>query len=272
VNSSSPADADGTSAPPLVAPASVGVSATGICKEFGDHAALTDVTLDVDVGEVVSVIGPSGAGKTTLLRCINMLEIPTSGRVTVGDVVLEAVDGQLQQPRSVLAALRRSAGMVFQSFNLFPHLTVLRNVAMPQERVLGRSREEAEASSLALLERVGLREKAHAYPERCSGGQQQRVAIARALALKPAVMLFDEPTSALDPEVGAEILAIMRELAADGMTMIVATHEMSFAKEASDRIVVMVDGRIIEAGAPAEVIHNPSHERTRRFLRAVLNR
>jgi polar amino acid transport system ATP-binding protein len=267
-----PVGTDGLSPPPLVAPATVGVSATEICKAFGNHAALTDVTLDVGVGEVVSVIGPSGAGKTTLLRCINMLEVPTSGRVTVGSVALTVAGGRLQQPKSVLAELRRAVGMVFQAFNLFPHLTVLRNVAMPQERVLGRDRGEAESSSLALLERVGLKEKAHSYPGQCSGGQQQRVAIARALALKPAVMLFDEPTSALDPEVGAEILAIMRELAADGMTMLVATHEMSFAKEASDRIVVMVDGRIIEAGAPADVIDNPGHERTRRFLRAVLDR
>ena len=272
MNASPPVDADGTLLNPLVAPATVGVSARGICKTFGEHAALTDVTLDVGVGQVVSVIGPSGAGKTTLLRCINMLEVPTSGEITVGKLSISAVDGRIQGPQSALSELRRSVGMVFQSFNLFPHLTVLRNVAMPQERVLGRSRADAERDSLVLLERVGLHEKADVYPGRCSGGQQQRVAIARALALKPAVMLFDEPTSALDPEVGAEILAIMRELAADGMTMIVATHEMGFAKEVSDRVVVMVDGRIIEAGPPSELIANPSHERTRRFLRAVLGR
>lgn len=241
----------------------------GIGKTYGDHEVLTDVSLSVARGSVTALIGPSGAGKSTLLRCINLLERPDTGTVEVDGRSLD-LDDKVQAKQ--LAALRRQVGMVFQSFNLFPHLTVLRNISLPQERVLGRSRDEADARSRVLLERVGLAEKAGQHPNRCSGGQQQRIAIARALALDPQVMLFDEPTSALDPELGLEVLAVMRELADDGMTMIVVTHEMQFARDVSDHLVVMADGRIIEQGDPAAIMSAPSHERTRKFLRAVLER
>jgi polar amino acid transport system ATP-binding protein len=206
------------------------------------------------------------------LRCINFLETPTEGTVRVGDTSITVGAAHPHPSRKELVALRRSVGMVFQSFNLFPHLTVLRNVSLPQQRSMGRSRAEADERSTALLQRVGLSDKVHAYPGRCSGGQQQRVAIARALALDPAVMLFDEPTSALDPEVGAEVLAVMRELAAEGMTMIVVTHEMAFARDVSERMVVMADGAIVEEGDPKIVMSDPSHERTRQFFSAVLGR
>jgi polar amino acid transport system ATP-binding protein len=240
-----------------------------IAKAYGAHQVLTDVSLSVASGSVTALIGPSGAGKSTLLRCINLLERPDSGTIEVdGDLL----DLGHRVPAKDLAALRRRVGMVFQSFNLFPHLTVLRNISLPQERVLGRSRSEADARSHELLERVGLADKAGQHPSRCSGGQQQRIAIARALALDPQVMLFDEPTSALDPELGLEVLAVMRELAAEGMTMIVVTHEMQFARDVSDHLVVMADGRIIEDGDPRQIMSDPTHERTRQFLRAVLER
>ncbi|GMA41978.1 amino acid ABC transporter ATP-binding protein [Mobilicoccus caccae] len=238
-------------------------------KSFGAHKVLDQVSLSVREGEVVAMIGPSGAGKSTFLRCINLLERPDSGTITVEG---HTIDVGSDFSKKDLAALRRSVGMVFQSFNLFPHLTVLRNVALPQMRVLLRSKGEAEERAMALLERVGLQDKAGQYPARCSGGQQQRVAIARALALDPNVMLFDEPTSALDPEVGLEVLAVMRELAGEGMTMVVVTHEMQFARDVSDTLVVMADGGIIEQGDPQAVFTDPQHERTRRFLRAVVDR
>lgn len=247
------------------------VQLRNITKTFGQHQVLRDVSLDVRPGEVVSIIGPSGAGKSTLLRCINYLEAPTSGDIIVGDQHV-VTSGAKHPSQRELATLRRSVGMVFQSFNLFPHLTVLRNITLPQERVLGRSRAEADRAARELLDRVGLTDKADHYPGRCSGGQQQRVAIARALALEPKVMLFDEPTSALDPELGIEVLSVMRQLAGEGMTMLVVTHEMHFARDVSDRIVVMADGEIIEEGPPQEITSSPSHERTRRFLRAVLDR
>ncbi|MCW2587230.1 MAG: glnQ [Frankiales bacterium] len=245
------------------------VSLRGIRKEFGDHVAVRDVSLEVPAGEVVAIIGPSGSGKSTLLRCINLLERPEAGRI---EVLGQAVEPQGGVSAAELAKLRRGVGMVFQSFNLFPHLTVLRNISLPQERVLGRSRKDADARSLQLLERVGLADKAASYPSRCSGGQQQRVAIARALALDPQVMLFDEPTSALDPELGLEVLAVMRELAADGMTMVVVTHEIQFAADVADRVVVMADGAIIEQGPPSVVLTAPTVERTKKFLRAVMDR
>jgi polar amino acid transport system ATP-binding protein len=227
--------------------------------------------MDVIAGEVVSIIGPSGAGKSTLLRCINFLEPPTSGRIAIGGMEYNAPGSGARSPtQKELAQLRRAVGMVFQSFNLFPHLSVLRNISLPQERVLGRSHREARERSLELLDRVGLRDKADTYPGRCSGGQQQRVAIARALALDPKVMLFDEPTSALDPELAVEVLTVMRQLALEGMTMVAVTHEMRFAEEVSDRVVMMADGEIIEEGSPKALLRAPSHERTRRFLRAVL--
>ncbi|MDP9937815.1 amino acid ABC transporter ATP-binding protein [Paenarthrobacter nicotinovorans] len=245
------------------------ISLESVVKRYGDHTVINDVSLSVREGEVIAIIGPSGAGKSTLLRCINLLEVPDRGRITVeGNQVVAGTEIS----RKDLVRLRRNVGMVFQSFNLFPHMTVLRNISLPQERVLGRSRAEADARSMKLLERVGLADKARQYPGRCSGGQQQRIAIARALALDPQVMLFDEPTSALDPEVGLEVLAVMRELAAEGMTMVVVTHEMQFARDVSDRVVVMAEGAILEEGDPADVFTAPAMDRTRRFLRAVLER
>lgn len=238
-------------------------------KTFGDHVVVDDVDLSVAYGDVTAIIGPSGAGKSTLLRCINLLERPDSGSMAVAGTQLD-----LTRPSKAkdLDALRRQVGMVFQSFNLFPHLTVLRNISLPQERVLRRGRREAEQRARELLDRVGLAEKADQYPSKCSGGQQQRIAIARALAMDPRIMLFDEPTSSLDPELGLDVLAVMRELAQDGMTMVVVTHEMQFARDVSDHLVVMADGAIIENGRPEQIFTNPSHARTRQFLRAVLDR
>jgi polar amino acid transport system ATP-binding protein len=250
-------------------PDRIAIRLDSVVKRFGDHTVIDNVSLSVSEGEVVAIIGPSGAGKSTLLRCVNLLEKPESGRITVGET---QVDAGTEISGRDLAKLRRNAGMVFQSFNLFPHLTVLRNVSIAQERVLGRSRKEADERSMKLLDRVGLADKAEQYPSRCSGGQQQRIAIARALALEPRVMLFDEPTSALDPELGLEVLAVMRELASEGMTMVVVTHEMQFAKDVSDHLIVMADGAILEQGPPAEIFRAPAQERTRRFLRAVLER
>ncbi|NJC69880.1 amino acid ABC transporter ATP-binding protein [Planosporangium thailandense] len=241
----------------------------GVEKRFGDHLVLKRISLEVQPGQVVALIGPSGAGKSTLLRCINLLERPTAGTITVDGVTVHA-DHEIKERD--LAALRSRVGMVFQSFNLFPHMTALRNITLPQQRVLGRSKAEAEARARALLSRVGLADKADQYPARCSGGQQQRIAIARALALDPKVMLFDEPTSALDPEVGLEVLKVMRELADEGMTMAVVTHEMQFARDVSDHLVVMGDGDIIEEGDPHQIFADPQQARTRQFLRAVLDR
>lgn len=241
----------------------------GLHKFFGPHAILRNVNLEVASGEVVAVIGPSGSGKSTLLRCINQLEPPTQGKVTVDGQTLIAGNAV---PSALTAHFRRSLGMVFQSFNLFPHLTVLENVSLAQRRVLKRGREEADARSMKLLERVGLHAKADQYPSRCSGGQQQRIAISRALALDPKIMLFDEPTSALDPELGLEVLTVMRELADEGMTMIVVTHEMHFAEEVSDRVLVMAEGVILEQGPSAEVMRSPHHPRVRKFLSAVRDR
>lgn len=233
-------------------------------KSFGTLEVLKGVDLHVGQGEVVCVIGPSGSGKSTLLRCINLLEQPTSGQVFVSGV--EVTDDDVD-----IDAVRRKIGMVFQAFNLFPHLTVLRNLAIAQRRVLGRSKTEAERVSRENLARVGLAEKEGSFPAQLSGGQQQRVAIARALSMGPDLMLFDEPTSALDPELVGDVLAVMRGLADEGMTMLVVTHEMSFAREVADRVVFMDGGAIVEEGDPAQVIGDPRHERTRAFLRRVLN-
>lgn len=241
----------------------------GLSKTFGNHCVLPGIDLSVRQGEVLAIIGPSGSGKSTLLRSINYIEPPTSGLLKVADVTVRV--GQDDSPRK-MRQLRSNLGMVFQSFNLFPHMSVLRNVALPQERVLKRSRAEAEEIARGLLARVGLADKADQYPVRCSGGQQQRVAIARALALGPKVMLFDEPTSALDPELGVEVLNVMRELAESGMTMLVVTHEMSFAENVSDHALIMADGVVLEDGPSKEVIRNPQSERARRFLRAVNDR
>jgi polar amino acid transport system ATP-binding protein len=233
-------------------------------KSFGELDVLKGIDFSVAQGEVVCVIGPSGSGKSTLLRCINRLEEPSSGQVLIGK-------DEVTDPDVDIDAIRRRIGMVFQQFNLFPHLTVTENVTIAQRRVLGRDKAEAERVAAANLERVGLSDKAGAYPAQLSGGQQQRAAIARALAMGPELMLFDEPTSALDPEIVGEVLAVMRGLADEGMTMIVVTHEMSFAREVADRVVFMDDGVIVEEGDAQQVIGSPANERTRRFLARVLD-
>jgi polar amino acid transport system ATP-binding protein len=233
-------------------------------KSFGSLEVLKGIDFGVERGEVVCVIGPSGSGKSTLLRCINLLEQPTSGKVVIGDV-------EVTDPEVDIDAIRRRIGMVFQQFNLFPHLTVTENVTIAQRRVLHRDKAEAERVAAENLARVGLADKAGAYPAQLSGGQQQRAAIARALAMGPELMLFDEPTSSLDPEIVGDVLAVMRGLAQDGMTMIVVTHEMSFAREVADRVVFMDDGVILEQGSAEQVIGSPAQERTRRFLARVLD-
>ncbi|MEV5571223.1 amino acid ABC transporter ATP-binding protein [Spirillospora sp. NPDC052269] len=233
-------------------------------KSFGSLEVLRGVDLSIESGEVVCVIGPSGSGKSTLLRCVNLLEEPSGGAISVDGV-------ELTDPEVDIDAARRRIGMVFQSFNLFPHLTVLGNVTVAQRKVLKRDKAEAERVARRNLERVGLADKVDEYPEKLSGGQQQRVAIARALAMDPAVMLFDEPTSALDPELVGDVLGVMRGLADDGMTMVVVTHEMSFAREVADRVVFMDGGVVVEQGPPSRVIMSPEHERTRSFLARVLD-
>jgi polar amino acid transport system ATP-binding protein len=233
-------------------------------KSFGSLEVLRGINFHVEPGEVVCVIGPSGSGKSTLLRCVNLLEEPTSGSVSVAGV-------ELTDPECDIDAVRRGIGMVFQQFNLFPHLTALGNVTIAQRKVLRRPRAEADKIARANLDRVGLADKIEAYPAQLSGGQQQRVAIARALALGPKVMLFDEPTSALDPELVGDVLGVMRKLALDGMTMLVVTHEMSFAREVADRVVFMDGGVVVEDGPPSQVITAPRHERTRTFLSRVLD-
>ncbi|MFJ6668903.1 amino acid ABC transporter ATP-binding protein [Streptomyces sp. NPDC091383] len=236
----------------------------GLHKSFGDNHVLRGIDLEIAQGEVVCVIGPSGSGKSTLLRCVNLLEEPTEGRVFVGGT-------EVTDPDVDIDAVRRRIGMVFQQFNLFPHLSVTENLTLPQRRVLKRDKADAERVAAENLARVGLAEKAAAYPSALSGGQQQRVAIARALAMGPEVMLFDEPTSALDPELVGDVLAVMRGLAREGMTMMVVTHEMSFAREVADRVVFMDGGVIVEEGRPEQVIGAPRHERTRHFLSRLLD-
>jgi polar amino acid transport system ATP-binding protein len=233
-------------------------------KSFGDNHVLRGIDFAVDQREVVCVIGPSGSGKSTLLRCVNMLEQPNEGQVFVrGEDITD--------PDCHLDAARRHIGMVFQQFNLFPHLSVLANCMIAQTTVLKRRQSDAEKIARENLDRVGLNEKVTAYPAQLSGGQQQRVAIARALSMDPALMLFDEPTSALDPELVGEVLTVMRKLAEDGMTMLVVTHEMAFAREAADRVAFMDGGVIVEQGPPGEVIGNPRQDRTRTFLKRVLD-
>jgi polar amino acid transport system ATP-binding protein len=236
----------------------------GLHKSFGRLEVLRGIDFQVGRGEVVCVIGPSGSGKSTLLRCINLLEEPSAGQVFVGGV-------EVTDPDVDIDAVRRRIGMVFQQFNLFPHLTATENLTIAQRRVLRRDKAEAERVAASNLERVGLTDKADAYPAQLSGGQQQRVAIARALSMGPELMLFDEPTSSLDPELVGEVLAVMRRLAQEGMTMMVVTHEMSFAREVADRVAFMDDGGIVEEGVPAQVIGNPRHDRTRRFLARLLD-
>ena len=239
------------------------VKIEGLYKNFKDNHVLRGINLDVCEGEVVCVIGPSGSGKSTMLRCINLLETPTKGTITV--------DGfNITDKKADINIIRRNIGMVFQQFNLFPHLTVEENITMAPIDAKLMTKQEAKETAHRLLDRVGLLEKKDAYPQSLSGGQQQRVAIARALAMKPDVMLFDEPTSALDPDMVGEVLAVMKELANEGMTMICVTHEMGFAREVADRVIFIDEGVIMEEGTPEEVFGNPSNPRTADFLRKVL--
>jgi polar amino acid transport system ATP-binding protein len=239
------------------------IDVQGLVKSFGDNEVLKGIDLTVTKGEVVCVIGPSGSGKSTLLRSVNLLEEPTGGKV-----LIEGID--ITDPDVDIDRVRTRIGMVFQSFNLFPHLDVLGNLTIAQQRVKKRSKKEAELIAHAMLKRVGLSEKADAFPGHLSGGQQQRVAIARALCMNPDMMLFDEPTSALDPELVGEVLQVMRSLADEGMTMLVVTHEMGFAREVGSRLIFMDGGHIVEEGDPREVLGNPQHPRTKDFLSRVL--
>ena len=231
-------------------------------KRFGKNEVLKGIDLHVTPGEVVVIIGPSGSGKSTVLRCMNYLEVPTSGKVVVDGLDLANKDN--------LSKVRTELGMVFQRFNLFPHMSVLKNLTLAQEKVRKTDKKEAKKIALQLLERVGLADKAEAYPDNLSGGQQQRVAIARALAMKPKALLFDEPTSALDPEMVHEVLDVMKALAKEGMTMVVVTHEMGFAREVASRVVFVDDGQIQEEGTPEEVFDHPKNERLKSFLSKIL--
>lgn len=248
------------------------IKAIDVCKNYGILQVLKDINLDVARGEVVCIIGPSGSGKTTLLRCMNQLEKINSGSLWVnGSLTGYRIIGERLLPldEHEIARQRRSTGMVFQRFNLFSHLTAQQNVALGPVEVLRQSPKVAAQNALELLERVGLAHKAGAYPSELSGGQQQRVAIARALAMKPDVLLFDEPTSALDPELVGEVLKVMKEVAQTGITMIVATHELNFAREVSHRVVFMADGRIVEVGPPEQILGDPREPRLKRFLGAI---
>jgi len=242
-------------------------------KRFGQLEVLRGINLDVRRGEVVCILGPSGSGKSTLLRCVNLLEPPEEGEIFLEDKdICRGAGTPSGEGGWQLDFVRQRVGIVFQQFNLFPQKTALENVTLAPEKVLKRSREEARAKGTALLERVGLADKLGEYPDRLSGGQQQRVAIARALAMDPHVMLFDEVTSALDPELVKEVLDVLRKLASEGMTMLVVTHEMGFAREVGDKVVFMDEGVIVEQGKPADVLDNPREERTKRFLGLVLER
>ena len=241
------------------------ISVRGLEKHFneGQLKALRGVDADIKRGEVVVVIGPSGSGKSTFLRCLNLLEEPTKGTVTVEGV-------NITDPKVNINKHREKMGMVFQHFNLFPHMTILKNMTLAPRKLLKKSKAEAEEKALTLLKRVGLADRASAYPSQLSGGQKQRIAIVRALCMEPQVMLFDEPTSALDPEMVGEVLDVMKELAHEGMTMVVVTHEMGFAREVADRVIFMDEGRIIEEGTPEAIFNNPQNPRTQDFLRKVL--
>ncbi|MFT4043119.1 MAG: amino acid ABC transporter ATP-binding protein [Gordonia sp. (in: high G+C Gram-positive bacteria)] len=243
------------------------VSALNIRKSFGSHEVLKGVTLQVARGEVVALIGPSGSGKSTFIRCLNLLETPTSGIINHhGD---EIFGPETTLNRRQLQNIRLQMGMVFQSFNLFPNLSALENISLAQIHARGRTRAESDERSRKLLDRVGLKDHANHKPGQLSGGQQQRVAIARALALDPDVMLFDEPTSAIDPELRVEVLRVMRDLADEGMTMLIVTHEMHFAQRVADTVVFFADGNIVEKGSPQKVFTSPDHDRTKKFLAAV---
>lgn len=238
------------------------IIAEKVNKSFGKLHVLKDVDLTVDKGEVVVIIGPSGSGKSTMLRCLNYLEEPQSGQIIIDDIPLNNLEN--------INKIRQEVGMVFQRFNLFPHMTVLDNITLAPMKVRGTTRAEAEEIARKLLVRVGLQEKAEEYPDNLSGGQQQRVAIARALAMQPTIMLFDEPTSALDPEMVNEVLDVMKDLAKSGMTMVVVTHEMGFAREVGDRVIFMDEGRIVEVGSPDDIFSRAKEERTQSFLSKIL--
>jgi L-cystine transport system ATP-binding protein len=244
------------------------VKAEGVQKAFGDNKVLTDVSLDVAQGSVTAIIGPSGSGKTTLLRALNALDVPDAGAIRVGEI---EIDFSKPVAKDQLRRYRAQSGFVFQSHNLFPHKTVLQNVTEGPIVVQKRSKAEAEAEAVALLDQVGLAEKKDQYPFQLSGGQQQRVGIARALALKPKVVLFDEPTSALDPELVGEVLSVIKDLAVEGWTLVIVTHEIQFARQVSDQVLFTDGGVILEKGPPSEVIGNPKEERTRQFLDRILN-
>lgn len=247
------------------------ITVSGVSKWFGAHQVLKDVTTEVRQGEAVAVIGPSGSGKTTLLRCVNLLEEFEQGEITIGDQSMgyktHSSGKRVRRPETEIAAMRAQVGMVFQSFNLFPHMNVLKNVALGPIRTLAMPRREAEERAAALLARVGLAQKAGAMPGCLSGGQQQRVAIARALAMHPKAILFDEVTSALDPELVGEVLDVMRQLVQDGMTMMMVTHEMAFAKAFAHRVIFMADGQIVEQGAPEQIFDDPQSPRLQSFLK-----
>ena len=235
----------------------------GLRKRFGDNEVLKGITTSVKQGEVVAIIGPSGCGKSTFLRSINLLEEPTEGKILIDGIDLTSRDVDINK-------MRQRVGMVFQQFNLFPNMTIRRNIMLAPVELGKMTREEADEKATELLSRIGLLDKADSYPDSLSGGQKQRVAIVRALAMNPEVLLFDEPTSALDPEMVGEVLQLMKDVAAEGMTMVVVTHEMGFAREVADRVVFMEDGKICEEGTPEEIFQNPKSERLQQFLKAVL--
>ena len=241
------------------------ISVESLQKHFdeGKLKALQGVSADIKKGEVVVVIGPSGSGKSTFLRCLNLLETPTSGTITFEGV-------NITDPKVNINLHRQKMGMVFQHFNLFPHMTILKNMTLAPMKLLKKTKAEAEEKAMTLLKRVGLHDRANAYPSQLSGGQKQRIAIVRALCMEPQVMLFDEPTSALDPEMVGEVLDVMKQLAEEGMTMVVVTHEMGFAREVADRVIFMDEGRIVEEGTPEEIFANPQQQRTKDFLNKVL--
>ena len=240
------------------------IKLANINKHYGAFQALHNINLEINEGEVVCVIGPSGSGKSTMIRCINLLEqYDDEGKITVDNILV--------QKDKNLKNVRAEVGMVFQNFNLFPHLTILKNLMLAPIRTKNISKKDAESAAFKLLEKVGIKEQANKYPDQLSGGQQQRVAIARALAMEPKVLLFDEPTSALDPEMVGEVLDVIKKLAKSGVTMIVVTHEMGFAKQVADRVIFMDSGQIIEQGSPSEIFDNPKEKRTQNFLKAVLN-
>ena len=239
------------------------IDVKNLTKSFGDHVVLDDITEHISPGEKVVIIGPSGSGKSTFLRCLNQMETPTKGIIT-----FDGVD--ITDPKTNIDLMRRKMGMVFQHFNLFPNMTIRKNITLAPVRTKLMTQAQADELAIQLLRRVGLEEKANAYPGQLSGGQKQRIAIVRALAMSPKVMLFDEPTSALDPEMVGEVLNVMKELAAEGMTMVVVTHEMGFAKEVASRVLFMDEGRILEQGTPVEIFENPKHPRLQEFLSKVL--